>query len=148
MIEARSAARDLAGALRLVNGRHSASGGASGPWSVPVLTCSGLTGDGIGYVPLGGFLNLLLTAGLSQTNFGASNFIEKGYTQNGTAKTTRIATTLLSGSELDWRAGGGLSFALGEGYELHVVGRYEPLTLRGLSSYALSVDTGFNIDLN
>ena len=47
VIEARSAARDLAGALRLVNGRHSASGGASGPWSVPVLTCSGLTGDGI-----------------------------------------------------------------------------------------------------
>lgn len=107
-----------------------------------------LTGDGIGYVPLGGFLNLLVTAGLSQTNFGASSFMEKGYTQNGTAKTTRIATTLLSGSKLDWRGGGGLSFALGDGYELHVIGRYEPLTMRGLSNYALSVDTGFNIDLN
>lgn len=52
VVEARAAARDLAGALRLVRGR-SASGaaGSGGPggagWSVPVLTCSGLTGDGI-----------------------------------------------------------------------------------------------------
>jgi hypothetical protein len=107
-----------------------------------------LTGDGIGYVPLGGMLNLLVTAGLSETNFGASSFTDKAYSQNGTTKTTRVGTTLLSGSKLDWRGGGGLSFALGKGYELHVVGRYEPLTMRGLSSYALSVDTGFNIDLN
>ena len=37
---ARSAARELAGAMRLV---HSGSGG----WVPPVLTCSGLTGDGM-----------------------------------------------------------------------------------------------------
>lgn len=107
-----------------------------------------LTGDGIGYVPLGGMLNLLVTAGLSETNFGASSFTEKAYSQNGTTRTTRVSATLLNGSKLDWRGGGGLSFTLGDGYELHVIGRYEPLTMRGLSNYALSVDTGFNIDLN
>jgi len=37
--EARVAARDLAGALRMVGGR--------GEWSAPVVTCSGLTGDGV-----------------------------------------------------------------------------------------------------
>ena len=37
--EARSAARELAGALRLVHGR--------GEWTPPVVTCSGLTGDGV-----------------------------------------------------------------------------------------------------
>jgi LAO/AO transport system kinase len=38
--EAKAAARDLAGALRLVRGGH-------GGWAPPVLTCSGLTGDGV-----------------------------------------------------------------------------------------------------
>ncbi len=50
VVEAKAAARDLAGALRLVHGRHSVHGGAhsaASGWSVPVLTCSGLTGDGI-----------------------------------------------------------------------------------------------------
>jgi opacity protein-like surface antigen len=107
-----------------------------------------LTGDGIGYVPLGGMLNLLVTAGLSETNFGASSFTHKGYTQDNVAKTTRVATTLLHGNEFDWRAGTGFSFAFGNGYEFHVIGRYEPLAMRGLSNYALSMDTGFNIDLN
>ena len=37
--EARVAARDLAGALRMVGGR--------GEWVAPVVTCSGLTGDGV-----------------------------------------------------------------------------------------------------
>jgi LAO/AO transport system kinase len=46
VVEAKAAAKDLAGALRLVRGRHSSSG-APEAWSVPVLTCSGLTGDGI-----------------------------------------------------------------------------------------------------
>jgi LAO/AO transport system kinase len=45
VVEAKAAARDLSGALRLVRGRSSVHGPA--PWSVPVLTCSGLTGDGI-----------------------------------------------------------------------------------------------------
>lgn len=38
--EAKAAARDLAGALRLVRGGHRG-------WTPPVLTCSGLTGDGV-----------------------------------------------------------------------------------------------------
>ena len=37
--EARAAARELAGALRLVRGK--------GEWAPPVVTCSGLTGDGV-----------------------------------------------------------------------------------------------------
>ena len=37
--EARAAARELAGALRLVHGRDE--------WVAPVVTCSGLTGDGV-----------------------------------------------------------------------------------------------------
>jgi LAO/AO transport system kinase len=38
--EARSAARELAGALRMVRGH--------GEWAPPVVTCSGLTGTGVG----------------------------------------------------------------------------------------------------
>ena len=38
-LEARAAARELAGALRLVHGR--------GEWAPPVVTCSALTGDGV-----------------------------------------------------------------------------------------------------
>ncbi|MEP6559479.1 MAG: methylmalonyl Co-A mutase-associated GTPase MeaB [Nakamurella sp.] len=38
--EAKAAARELAGALRLVRGRHV-------DWTPPVLTCSSLTGDGV-----------------------------------------------------------------------------------------------------
>ncbi|MGS0686166.1 methylmalonyl Co-A mutase-associated GTPase MeaB [Nakamurella sp. GG22] len=43
VVEAKGAARDLAGALRLVRG-------GDGAWRPPVLTCSGLTGDGVGEV--------------------------------------------------------------------------------------------------
>ena len=39
-LEARKAARELAGALRLLRG-------ADATWTPPVLTCSGLTGDGL-----------------------------------------------------------------------------------------------------
>jgi hypothetical protein len=107
-----------------------------------------LTGDGLVYVPLGGFLNLLVTAGLSDDNFGASTFQHKSYQQDGIDKSTRVATTVLTGDELNWRGGAGFSFSFGGGYEFHVIGRYEPLTMKGLSNYALSMDTGFNIDLN
>jgi hypothetical protein len=107
-----------------------------------------LTGDGLMYVPLGGFLNLILTAGVSDTNSGASTFTHKAYQQDGIDKVTRVPTPLLTGDEINWRAGTGLSFSFGGGYEFHVIGRYEPLTVNGLSNYALSMSTGFNIDLN
>ena len=42
--EAKAAARDLAGALRLVRG---GGHGVDKGWTPPVLTCSGLTGDGV-----------------------------------------------------------------------------------------------------
>jgi LAO/AO transport system kinase len=43
--EAKAAARELAGALRLVQGRGPLAGEA--PWTPPVVTCSGLTGQGV-----------------------------------------------------------------------------------------------------
>jgi hypothetical protein len=104
-----------------------------------------LTGDALLYAPIGGFLSFLVTAGLSETNFGDSTYSDKGYKEDGIAKTTRVSTTLLNGDELNWRAGTGLSFALGDGYEFHVIGRYEPLSMKGYANYALSVSTGFNI---
>ena len=107
-----------------------------------------LTGDGLVYVPLGGFLNFLVTAGMSDTNFGASTFQHKSYQQNGIDKIARVTTTVLNGDQINWRGGAGLSFSFGGGYEFHVIGRYEPLTMKGLSNYALSMNTGFNIDLN
>jgi hypothetical protein len=107
-----------------------------------------LTADGLFYVPVSGFLNLVATGGLAQDNYGASTFVKKSYTQNGDVKDTRIGTTILSGNEFDWRAGGGLSFSFAGGYEIHVIGRYQPLTMKHLASNALSLETGFNIDLN
>jgi LAO/AO transport system kinase len=44
--EARAAARELAGALRLVH-RAGARAGGAGDWVPPVLTCSGLEGTGV-----------------------------------------------------------------------------------------------------
>ena len=107
-----------------------------------------LTGDGFYYVPVGGFLNLVLTGGLSDDNYGASTFTKKSYTVDGTVKDTRVSTTLLGGNEINWRAGGGLSFSFGGGYEFHVLGRYEPLSMKGIAENTLSLETGFNIDLN
>jgi LAO/AO transport system kinase len=46
--DARKAARELAGAIRMLRG-HSGSGDA-GAWDVPVLTCAGLTGEGLAEV--------------------------------------------------------------------------------------------------
>ena len=43
--EARAAARELAGALRLVHGRGPLAGDTV--WTTPVVTCSGLTGEGV-----------------------------------------------------------------------------------------------------
>jgi len=107
-----------------------------------------LTADGLYYLPVGGILNLVLTGGVTENNYGASTFLQKSYTQNGDVKNTRVGVTILSGNEFDWRAGGGLSFSFAGGYELHVIGRYEPLTMGHLASNVLSLETGFNIDLD
>ena len=107
-----------------------------------------LSGDALYYVPFGGILNLVLTAGLAQDNYGASTSSKLPFTRNGQIREARVSTTILSGDELDWRAGGGFSFNFGSGYEFHVIGRYEPLGMKGLSDNALSIQTGFNIDLD
>ncbi len=112
------------------------------------LRINRLTGDGLAYVPVGGFLNIVLTAGLSQANFGASDYTHQSYLKNGIIKQARVPATLLHGDQINWRGGAGLSFSFAGGYEFHVIGRYEPLTMSGLANSALSLNTGFNIDLN
>ena len=49
---------------------------------------------------------------------------------------------------LSGKPGCALGAQFGGGYEFHVIGRYEPLSMKGLANYDLSMDTGFNIDLN
>jgi LAO/AO transport system kinase len=44
--EARKAARELSGAIRMLRGSDR-GGSAANSWDVPVLTCSGLTGEGL-----------------------------------------------------------------------------------------------------
>jgi hypothetical protein len=107
-----------------------------------------LTLDGIYYIPVGGFLNLALTGGMSEDNYGASNYTRKSYTEDGIIKDTRVSSTILHGNEFNWRLGGGLSFSFAGGYEFHVLAHYEPVSMNGLANNALSLQTGFNIDLN
>jgi len=48
-VDARRAARELAGAIRMLRGSRGGGSGADG-WDVPVLTCAGLTGAGLDQV--------------------------------------------------------------------------------------------------
>jgi LAO/AO transport system kinase len=48
-VDARKAARELAGAIRMLRGSGGRDDGAAG-WDVPVLTCAGLTGEGLNEV--------------------------------------------------------------------------------------------------
>ena len=103
-----------------------------------------LTADGLYYVPIGGFLNLILTAGVAEMNYGDSVATFSVIQKNGVAKTVRTGNTVFRGDEFDWRAGGGLSFILTEGYEVHLITRYQPVSMRGLADYSLALDFGMN----
>jgi len=103
-----------------------------------------LTADGLYYVPIGGFLNLILTAGVADMNYGDSIATFSVFQKNGVDKTVRTGNTVFQGDEIDWRAGGGLSFILTEGYEVHFITRYQPVSMRGLADYSLSLDVGMN----
>lgn len=109
------------------------------------LRLNQLTLDGLYYVPVGGFLNLVLTAGGADTNYGDSTFTTRQVSRSdGTTKTQRQGITQFGGNEFDWRAGGGLSFNFIDGYEVHFLTRYQPLSLGGRASYALTLNVGMN----
>jgi hypothetical protein len=103
-----------------------------------------LTADGISYIPVLGILNILLTGGISETNYGDSTY---NFTQVSTTdlKSHRIATTNFNGDEFDWRAGAGFSFLFSNDYDLHIIARYEPISMGDRADYALSIYSGVNI---
>jgi hypothetical protein len=100
--------------------------------------------DGLYYVPVGGFVNLILTAGMADMNYGDSTATFAIYQKGGFNRTARTGITIFHGDEVDWRAGTGLSFTLADGYELHFITRYQPVTMNGLANYSLSLTFGMN----
>ena len=119
-------------------------GTSRGKQDPDILRLNMLSADGLYYVPVGGFLSLILTAGAAEVNYGDSTagfFVTQ---TNGVTKTRRQGDTVFHGDEFDWRAGAGLSFALTDGYEIHFVTRYQPVSMNGLATNALSLDFGMN----
>lgn len=109
------------------------------------LRLNQLTLDGLYYVPVGGFLNLVLTAGAAETNYGDSSFVTTIVQRDdGSTKSQRQGVTQFGGDEFDWRVGGGLSFSFLDAYEVHVLTRYQPLSLGDRASYALTLNAGMN----
>src|ERR1700722_3056007 len=102
-----------------------------------------LTADSIFYLPVAGGLNLLLTAGGAETNYGISTYVRNSYQVDGEYKTSSGDAPVSGGNELDWRAGGGLSFGLDQ-FELRVLLRYQPLSMQSQAQNALSLDVGLN----
>lgn len=103
-----------------------------------------LSVDGLYYVPIGGFMNLVLTGGAVEMNYGDSTATSVVYQKNGVSHTARQGNTIFHGDELDWRGGAGLSFFLTDGYEVHFITRYQPVAMRGIADYSLSLNFGMN----
>lgn len=103
-----------------------------------------LTGDALYYVPIGGFLKLILTGGVADVNYGDSRATFAVGTQHGEVRSFRTGNTVFGGSEFDWRAGTGLSFQLFDGYEVHAIARYQPLSMGNRSNYLLALAFGMN----
>jgi len=109
-----------------------------------ILRLNRLSADGLYYVPVGGFLSLVLSAGGAEVNYGDSTATFIVNQTNGVTKTFRQGNTVFHGDEFDWRAGAGLSFALTDSYEIHFLTRYQPVSMKGLADYSLSLDFGMN----
>lgn len=103
-----------------------------------------LTADALYYVPVGGFVNWIVTAGGAEVNYGDSTATYSVYQKNGFDHTLRTGNTVFHGDEFDWRVGTGLSFILTDGYEVHFITRYQPVSMHGLSDYSLSLAFGMN----
>jgi LAO/AO transport system kinase len=78
--DARAAAKELAGALRLMRG--------GGGWLPPVVTCSGLTGDGID--------ELWAIVGRHRESLGAAGLVDKRSAQQWALADHLVADALLS----------------------------------------------------
>jgi hypothetical protein len=111
--------------------------------SLDNLHLTRLTADGIFYLPVAGGLNILLTAGGARTNYGISTYARNYYQLDNKTKSNNADAPVISGDELNWRAGAGLSFGLDE-FELRTLVRYQPLSLQGQAQNALSLDFGIN----
>ena len=103
-----------------------------------------LTADALYYVPIGGFVNWIVTAGVADINYGDSTATFSVYQKNDVNRTARTGNTVFHGDEFDWRVGTGLSFILTQGYEIHFITRYQPISMHGLSDYSLSLAFGMN----
>ena len=103
-----------------------------------------LTADALYYVPIGGFMNLILAGGAAEMNYGDSTATSIVFQKNGVSRTARQGNTIFHGDELDWRAGAGLSFILTEGYEVHFLTRYQPVSMHGIADYSLALNFGMN----
>ncbi|HXR95380.1 MAG TPA: outer membrane beta-barrel protein [Rhizomicrobium sp.] len=103
-----------------------------------------LSADGLYYLPIGGFLNLILTAGVTDVNYGDSTATFKVIQKDDATRTVRQGNTIFRGDEFDWRAGTGLSFALTDSYEVRFITRYQPISMHGLADYSLALDFGMN----
>jgi hypothetical protein len=103
-----------------------------------------LTLDGLYYVPIGGFVSFIVTGGMADMNYGDSTATYSVYQKDGTSHQARQGITEFNGDEIDWRAGGGLSFAITDGYEIHLITRYQPVSMKGLADYALTLNFGMN----
>jgi hypothetical protein len=107
-----------------------------------------MTADALFYIPVSHYFDLVATAGGAETNFGISSFVRNAYTgSDGKIKTSNGDMTLLNGSEFDWRAGGGLSFAYDDSFEIHAIGRYQPLSMKGSAESLFSLTIGVNFYL-
>ena len=103
-----------------------------------------LTADALYYVPIGGFVNWIVTAGAADINYGDSTATFSVYQKDEVNHTARTGNTVFHGDEFDWRVGTGLSFILTQGYEIHFITRYQPVSMHGLSDYSLSLAFGMN----
>ena len=103
-----------------------------------------LTADALYYVPIGGFVNWIVTAGGAEMNYGDSTATFSVYQKDDVNHTLRTGNTVFHGDEFNWRVGTGLSFVLTQSYEIHFITRYQPVSMHGLSDYSLSLAFGMN----
>lgn len=101
--------------------------------------------DGFVYLPILGTLDFVATGGVGFVNYGYSTYARSSYRQDNETKTTSADQPLLQGDEVDWRAGAGLSFNFADEFELHVIGRYQPLSMGNRGDNIFSMDAGINI---
>jgi hypothetical protein len=121
---------------------------AAGSNNGDALHLDQMTVDGLFYLPVMGNFDLLFDAGGAETNYGISVFGRNSYTDSaGKIKSSNGDVTVLGGNEFDWRAGAGLSFAYGDNFEIHAIGRYQPLSMQGSADKLLSLTIGVNFYL-